>query len=52
MPSRIDPVKEAEASDADLKQLLSDGRQGWWEDAEMFGFCQLLRRRTYRCSHL
>ena len=37
MPSRITSVKEDQATDPDLKQLLVDGREGWWEDAEMFG---------------
>ncbi len=37
MPSRVAPVKEEQSTDPDLKQLLVDGREGWWEDAEMFG---------------
>lgn len=37
MPSRIQPVTEDAVEDTDLKQLLKDGREGWWEDAEMFG---------------
>ncbi len=37
MSSRIPPVTEASTTDADLKQLLNDGAEGWWKDAEMFG---------------
>ncbi len=37
MASRIRPVTEASTADADLKQLLNDGAEGWWKDAEMFG---------------
>lgn len=37
MPSRIDPVTPDRTDDGDLQQLLRDGSEGWWKDAEMFG---------------
>lgn len=37
MASRIPPVTQETATDPDLKQLLGDGAEGWWKDAEMFG---------------
>lgn len=37
MPSRVAPITQYETDDPDLEQLLSDGSEGWWKDAEMFG---------------
>ena len=37
MASRVSPVTLETATDPDLKQLLEDGAEGWWRDAEMFG---------------
>jgi len=37
MPSRIQPVTQETTDDAELRQLLQDGNEGWWKDAEMFG---------------
>ena len=35
--SRISPLKPGESSDEEVNQLLADGRDGWWGDANMFG---------------
>ncbi len=37
MPSRIRPVTRDQTADQELRQLLQDGAEGWWKDAEMFG---------------
>ena len=37
MATRITPVRIGEADDPETNQLLSDGKEGWWEDEEMFG---------------
>ena len=35
--TRITPLKPGESPDPDVNQLLADGRDGWWGDANMFG---------------
>ena len=35
--TRINPLKPGESPDPDVNQLLADGRDGWWGDANMFG---------------
>jgi hypothetical protein len=37
MASRIPPLAPGASPDADVNQLLQDGRDGWWGDAAMFG---------------
>jgi len=37
MPTRIRPVTRETTDDPELRQLLQDGSEGWWKDAEMFG---------------
>ena len=37
MGSRITPLAVGESPDAEVNQLLADGRDGWWEDSAMFG---------------
>ncbi len=37
MPTRIKPLSPGESPDPEINQLLADGRDGWWEDAAMFG---------------
>ena len=35
--SRISPLKPGESADPEVNELLADGRDGWWGDANMFG---------------
>ena len=37
MASRISPLGVGDSPDPEVNQLLADGRDGWWEDAAMFG---------------
>ena len=37
MPTRVRPLTPGESPDPEINQLLADGRDGWWEDAAMFG---------------
>lgn len=37
MGSRITPLGVGESPDPEVDQLLADSRDGWWEDAAMFG---------------
>jgi hypothetical protein len=37
MSTRIKPVRPGESEDPELNQLLRDGKEGWWQDPEMFG---------------
>jgi hypothetical protein len=37
MASRIKPLAPGESSDAEVNELLQQGRDGWWGDAAMFG---------------
>ena len=37
MASRIEPITQQDTDDADLKQLLADGAEGWWKESNMFG---------------
>lgn len=37
MGSRIEPLAPGESSDAEVNELLQQGREGWWGDAAMFG---------------
>ncbi len=37
MATRIEPVRPGESPDPEVNQLLTDGRDGWWADANMFG---------------
>ena len=37
MATRIAPVNPGDSNDADVNQLLQEGRDGWWEDPAMFG---------------
>ncbi len=37
MASRIQPLAPGESPDADVNQILQEGRDGWWGDAAMFG---------------
>ena len=37
MPTRIQPLCHGESPDAEVNQMLADGRDGWWEDSAMFG---------------
>ncbi len=37
MPTRVRPLSPGESPDPEINQLLADGRDGWWEDAAMFG---------------
>ncbi len=37
MASRITPLKPGESPDAGVNDLLEQGRDGWWNDANMFG---------------
>ncbi len=35
--TRIQPLAVGESPDPEVNQLLTDGRDGWWGDAAMFG---------------
>lgn len=37
MGTRIEPIKPGESPDPEVNQILADGRDGWWADANMFG---------------
>jgi len=37
MGTRITPILPGESPDEEANQLLADGRDGWWGDANMFG---------------
>ncbi len=37
MPTRIQPIRPGDSSDADVNAILAEGRDGWWADANMFG---------------
>ena len=37
MGSRIEPLAPGDSPDEEVNQLLTDGRDGWWGDAAMFG---------------
>jgi len=37
MASRIQPVSESEVTDPGVKERLSQARDGWWQDTQMFG---------------
>ncbi len=37
MTSRIEPVTDASATDAGVKERLGQARDGWWLDTQMFG---------------
>lgn len=37
MPTRIRPISQGDSPDPAVNQILADGRDGWWEDAAMFG---------------
>jgi len=37
MATRITPLKPGESPDAEVNELLEQGRDGWWNDANMFG---------------
>ena len=37
MVSRIQPVSESSTSDPGVKERLSQAREGWWRDMQMFG---------------
>lgn len=37
MTTRITPLRPGESPDDEANQLLADGRDGWWGDANMFG---------------
>lgn len=37
MATRIKPVRPGESDDPEVNQLLTDGKEGWWRDNEMFG---------------
>ena len=37
MSTRIKPLSPGESPDPDVNALLEDGKNGWWEDANMFG---------------
>ena len=37
MASRVTPLSPGESPDAEVNQLLADGRDGWWEDSAVFG---------------
>ncbi len=37
MASRITPLAPGESPDAEVNELLEQGREGWWGDAAMFG---------------
>ena len=37
MASRIKPLAPGESPDAEVNELLQQGRDGWWGDAAMFG---------------
>lgn len=37
MSSRIKPLTPGESPDAEVNELLQQGRDGWWGDAAMFG---------------
>lgn len=37
MTSRITPLAPGESPDAEVNELLQQGREGWWGDAAMFG---------------
>ena len=34
---RITPLKPGESPDAEVNELLAQGRDGWWSDPNMFG---------------
>ena len=37
MTTRITPLRPGESDDPTVNQLLTEGRDGWWADANMFG---------------
>ncbi len=37
MATRITPLRPGESDDPEVNQILQDGRDSWWSDAEMFG---------------
>ncbi len=37
MATRITPLSPGESPDPEVNALLEDGKNGWWEDANMFG---------------
>ncbi len=37
MSTRIQPVRSGQSDDPEIKQLLREGKEGWWHDSEMFG---------------
>ena len=37
MASRVKPVVEGQTTDERIKELLNQGKNGWWKDAQMFG---------------
>ena len=37
MTTRIQPIAPGSSPDPEVNQILSDGEQGWWQDANMFG---------------
>ena len=37
MTTRITPLRPGESDDPVVNDLLADGRDGWWADANMFG---------------
>jgi hypothetical protein len=37
MVSRVQPVSEGDVSDPGAKERLSQSREGWWLDTQMFG---------------
>ena len=37
MTSRITPVLEGQSSDPGVNERLTQAREGWWQDTQMFG---------------
>ncbi len=37
MASRVQPVLEGDSPDAGVNERLSQAREGWWQDTQMFG---------------
>lgn len=37
MATRIKPLKPGESPDQRVNELLKEGQEGWWQDAQMFG---------------
>lgn len=37
MASRVEPVLEGKSPDAGVNERLTQSREGWWQDTQMFG---------------